>query len=202
MIAGWARAGCTVLQKIMARSTVARTIFHRFRFKDHDKNVALCCYLDRHSRPSNVVVLLLAEVAGFILQKETIVSKMEGEQVQPDGSYPRLNSAMLRSGKFNNMIVSFVGHFANSNAPDGSVSFQTSDGGSITFATEQAEVPQIGPDQPPYEAIGQVQDPGLITVSTFSYAGSTTWCLSMSFQNHHFFWSHNCLSAFRDERAF
>jgi hypothetical protein len=84
---------------------------------------------------------------------------------QPEGYYPRLNSKLLLSGRYINQIVSVVGHFQSAAAnADGTVPFQTSDGGVISLSTECVEVPLIGPDSPPYEAIGQAIDGGVVTV--------------------------------------
>jgi hypothetical protein len=91
---------------------------------------------------------------------------MDDLSVQPDGFYPRINAALVRSGSFANQIVSLVGTFVHSNAPDGTVNFQTSDGGMISLNTEQAEVPQIGPGQPPYEVVGQAMETGQVMVSS------------------------------------
>ena len=70
---------------------------------------------------------------------------------QPVGSYPRLNAAMLQSGKYEQMIVSLIGKIiVNShNDDDGvvtSMKFQCADGGVIQLATEHAEIPTLAGD--------------------------------------------------------
>jgi hypothetical protein len=83
---------------------------------------------------------------------------------QPQGSYPRLNSKLLSTGQYTNSIVSMVGHFQPGANPDGTVPFQTSDGGIVSVSTDVVEMPLIGPDSPPYEIIGQAMSPDNVTV--------------------------------------
>lgn len=77
---------------------------------------------------------------------------------QEDGCYPRINGAMLQTGKYNGMIVSAVGKVVGSNT------LLAADGTSITMDTEQAAEPiMVNPDMC-VEIIGSVEDQTTITV--------------------------------------
>ena len=82
---------------------------------------------------------------------------------QPDGGYPRLNASMMKSGKFNSMIVSLVGKFASTSpAEDGCIDFVCCDQGRVKVSLEQAEPPENLVDRPDmcFELIGQVTETG------------------------------------------
>jgi len=75
---------------------------------------------------------------------------------------------MLATGQFTNMIVSMVGRFTETQpAGDGSVGFQTSDGGTIRLLVEQMELPLLDPSNgPPYEIVGHAAESnGTVMVS-------------------------------------
>jgi hypothetical protein len=65
-------------------------------------------------------------------------SKRKKSKMQlPDGCYPRLNAALLRSGKFDGMVVSMVGKVL----PDGSGFFLCCDQGRIRLDGDQGMIP-------------------------------------------------------------
>lgn len=79
---------------------------------------------------------------------------------QPDGYYPRVNSAML--GQHVDMIVSLVGKIAS---PVGSiVQMQCADGGMIHLSTEHGELPIDLSSEMVVEVIGQVNSPQEVAV--------------------------------------
>ena len=79
---------------------------------------------------------------------------------QPDGSYPRLNCAMVKSGNYREMIVSLVGKFKGAiDANSGLVAFECADGGTINLSLNSGEPPSAeltAPDGPAVEIVGQV----------------------------------------------
>ena len=82
---------------------------------------------------------------------------------QPDGSYPRLNAALLRSGKYSEMIVSLVGRVKGSNGTQ--VSFECADGEIVQVSTEHGEIPPGLPADAVVEIVGQVLSPNDVAVS-------------------------------------
>jgi uncharacterized protein YdeI (BOF family) len=84
---------------------------------------------------------------------------------QANGYYPRLNAAMVSSGKFNGNIVSLMGRFV-SGATDGNhVSFQCSDGGTLSLSVEHADFPNMDVmDGPVVEVVGQVMKENEVAV--------------------------------------
>jgi uncharacterized protein YdeI (BOF family) len=84
---------------------------------------------------------------------------------QANGYYPRLNAAMVASGKFNGNIVSLMGRFV-SGATDGNhVSFQCSDGGTLSLSVEHADFPNMDVmDGPVVEVVGQVMKENEVAV--------------------------------------
>ena len=78
---------------------------------------------------------------------------------QPDGSYPRLNGAMLGSGKYNGKIVSLVGKFDASQKH-----FECCDKMTVELDTAQADGIQIIPGTIA-EIVGLVQSPSNLMVS-------------------------------------
>jgi len=80
---------------------------------------------------------------------------------QPDGSYPRLNGALLASGKYSGMIVSLVGKFGAA-VPE---QFVCCDNATIQLDMQQAEIAHI-PQGTVVEIVGQVQSPNQVVVST------------------------------------
>jgi uncharacterized protein YdeI (BOF family) len=84
---------------------------------------------------------------------------------QANGYYPRLNAAMVSSGKFNDNIVSLMGRFI-SGATDGQhVSFQCSDGGTLSLSVEHADFPNMDVmDGPVVEVVGQVMKENEVAV--------------------------------------
>lgn len=60
------------------------------------------------------------------------------EPQQPDGYYPRLNSELVNSGRFNGMIISLVGSFKPNSAPDqnGVMHLNCADGGTVRLHVE------------------------------------------------------------------
>jgi uncharacterized protein YdeI (BOF family) len=84
---------------------------------------------------------------------------------QANGYYPRLNAAMVSSGKFNGNIVSLMGRFV-SGATDGQhVSFQCSDGGTLSLSVEHADFPNMDVmDGPVVEVVGQVMKENEVAV--------------------------------------
>jgi hypothetical protein len=96
---------------------------------------------------------------------------------QPDGAYPRLNAAMVNSGRFTGMIVSLMGRFVTGSSPssaDGTVAFQCADQGVLQLSVEHAELPIMDnlmttatDDRPVFEVVGQVVDSNLVAVSVY-----------------------------------
>jgi uncharacterized protein YdeI (BOF family) len=89
---------------------------------------------------------------------------------QANGYYPRLNAAMVSSGKFNGNIVSLMGRFV-SGATDGNhVSFQCSDGGTLSLSVEHADFPNMDVmDGPVVEVVGQVMKENEVAVRPLLY---------------------------------
>ena len=83
---------------------------------------------------------------------------------QPSGSYPRLNAAMVNSGKYHQMIVSVVGKMMPGGA-GADVNFQCSDGGLILLGTEHGEIPSQLEPNAVVEVVGQVANPHKVDVS-------------------------------------
>jgi len=79
---------------------------------------------------------------------------------QEDGCFPRLNGALIQSGKFDSAIVSVVGKFIPSKATDGTLSFRCADNVEIVINPEQMmESPQLDfHDGPVVEVVGQVSN--------------------------------------------
>ena len=78
---------------------------------------------------------------------------------QPDGSYPRLNGEMIHSGIYNDMIVSVIGHFIDTNL----CKFQCCDEQIIDVVcdTETVQLPEtifnmITNDRMVFEIIGMI----------------------------------------------
>jgi hypothetical protein len=89
---------------------------------------------------------------------------------QPQGSYPRLNAAMVTSGQFSGSIVSLVGKFVSNAAADGTVDFQCADGASVKLSVEHAELPPMDvTDAPVVEVVGQVMENNLVAVRSLDY---------------------------------
>lgn len=89
---------------------------------------------------------------------------------QADGYYPRLNAAMLQSGKYTNMIVSLMGRIQNDiRLGEPVVDFLTSDGGTVKMNVESAELADTMDipmnERPVMEAIGQALDDNTVAVS-------------------------------------
>lgn len=92
---------------------------------------------------------------------------------QPDGSYPRVNSELIRTGNYDDMIVSVVGRFdvTNSTTTGSSLmysSFICSDDQPIELITEHAaalspEVMTVVNDMV-FEIIGQAQQSSKLVV--------------------------------------
>jgi len=78
---------------------------------------------------------------------------------QPDGSYPRLNGALLATNKYNNLIASLVGQFGGS----GGDQFVCCDGATIQLDSSAAEIDHI-PHGTIVEIVGQVQGPTQVAV--------------------------------------
>ena len=76
---------------------------------------------------------------------------------QPQGYYPRINGKMLKSGDYNGQLVSLIGKFGSSQ-PNGTVDFSTCDSMTISLSTEFAPVPDVKPEPPAVEVVGQVVD--------------------------------------------
>lgn len=86
------------------------------------------------------------------------------KMAQPDGSYPRLNAALLQSGQFEGMIVSMVGKLVDRDAPNNLVVFQCCDGGQIKVDEESAPMTDVAPDEI-VEIVGSAQAPNRVMVS-------------------------------------
>ena len=97
---------------------------------------------------------------------------MASEQAQPEGSYPRVNSSMLETNKYDQMIVSLVGIFQKSSGAN--MDFLCSDNKVVQLNCEQMEIPPgvteeltMMVDQnnaTKYEVIGLVNGPNSVTV--------------------------------------
>lgn len=85
---------------------------------------------------------------------------------QEDGCFPRLNGALIQSGKFDSAIVSVVGKFIPSKATDGTFSFRCADNVEIVINPESmTETPQLDfHDGPVVEVVGQASN-GTLVVS-------------------------------------
>jgi hypothetical protein len=86
---------------------------------------------------------------------------------QANGYYPRLNAAMIASGKYNGSIVSLMGRFVSGGGGGGgsNVSFQCSDGGTLSLSVEHAEIPNMDvQDGPVVEVVGQVMKENEVAV--------------------------------------
>ena len=90
---------------------------------------------------------------------------------QPDGSYPRLNGAMLGSGKYNGKIVSLVGKFDASQKH-----FECCDKMTVELDTAQADGMQIIPGTIA-EIVGLVQSPSNLMVSDEEVCDIVLVCL-------------------------
>jgi hypothetical protein len=84
---------------------------------------------------------------------------------QPDGYYPRLNAAMLNSGSFNGMIVSFVGKFVpHFNSVSKTATFQCCDQKDIQMIFEETPDTTVM-DGRPVEVVGLAQSSTAVMVS-------------------------------------
>lgn len=92
---------------------------------------------------------------------------------QANGYYPRLNAAMVSSGKYSGNIVSLMGRFV-SGATDGNhVSFKCSDGGILSLSVEHADFPNMDVmDGPVVEVVGQVVKENEVAVRL-----GIVWCI-------------------------
>lgn len=79
---------------------------------------------------------------------------------QPDGSYPRLNGALLCSGHFEGQIVSLVGQFGG----DPQHQFVCCDNVTVPIDTQQAEGMHM-PSGTIAEIVGQAASPNSVVVS-------------------------------------
>ena len=79
---------------------------------------------------------------------------------QADGAYPRLNAAMVGSGKYNGMIVSLVGKLLST------TSFQCCDGGTVQLSGDHADISDMDSNNNGMvvEIVGQVASPTLVAV--------------------------------------
>jgi hypothetical protein len=83
---------------------------------------------------------------------------------QADGAYPRLNAAMVGSGKYNGMIVSLVGKFLSP------VQFQCCDGGTVELSGDHADLSEMDFNSGMVvEIVGQVSSPTLVAVRKNCY---------------------------------
>ena len=84
---------------------------------------------------------------------------------QADGYQPRLNAAMVQSGKFAGMIVSAAGRIQHLNNADQTMQFKCSDGGILNMDISgcELELEKIN-ENIALEAIGQLDENGF-TVS-------------------------------------
>jgi hypothetical protein len=81
-----------------------------------------------------------------------------------EGYYPRLNAAMLRSGKYVG-IVSFVGKVKSQNLGTSQLEFECCDGGVIVMDLSNAEIPDnVDMKESVWEAIGSVDEDKSVTV--------------------------------------
>jgi hypothetical protein len=82
---------------------------------------------------------------------------------QANGYYPRLNAAMVATGSYNENIVSLMGRFVSGGSAN--VSFQCSDGGTLTLSVEHADIPNMDvADGPVVEIVGQVMNQNEVAV--------------------------------------
>jgi hypothetical protein len=87
---------------------------------------------------------------------------------QANGYYPRLNAAMIATGNYNGSIVSLMGRFVSGAGGNGGVSFQCSDGGTLSLSVEHAEIPNMDvQDGPVVEVVGQVMKENEVAVRAF-----------------------------------
>lgn len=87
---------------------------------------------------------------------------MADPEPRPDGFYPRVNAALMKSGRFTNMIVSVVGVVESF---DGSVAtLRCADNGIVRLTTEFVEDGAVEP-RSTVEIVGQTAGDDLVTVS-------------------------------------
>jgi hypothetical protein len=90
---------------------------------------------------------------------------------QADGAYPRLNAALVQSGRFESQIVSLVGKFQPHNGMSGmshnARSFTACDNGTLTLTTEHVDptvLHQLDNTEMVYEIVGQIAAGNAVTV--------------------------------------
>lgn len=76
-----------------------------------------------------------------------------------DGAYPRLNAAMMATGKYDGEIVSLVGKFS----PSGNDHFVCCDQGTIQLDLQHANLSHV-PQEIVVEVVGQVTSNTLLAV--------------------------------------
>lgn len=81
---------------------------------------------------------------------------------QPDGSYPRVNAAMLQTGQYNGMIVSLVGKVRGNDGTH--IKFESADGGLVQVSLEQADFPAGLAGDAVLELVGLAGSPQELTV--------------------------------------
>jgi uncharacterized protein YdeI (BOF family) len=95
---------------------------------------------------------------------------------QANGYYPRLNAAMVSSGKYNGSIVSLMGRFVSGGADGSHVSFQCSDGGTLSLSVEHADFPNMDvTDGPVVEVVGQVMKENEVAVRVVILCHNTAY---------------------------
>ena len=87
---------------------------------------------------------------------------------QPDGSYPRLNGAMLATGQYHDMIVSVVGKIQGNDGQN--VNLACADGPTIQVSLEHADAEL--PSDAVVEMIGQAISPNQIAVRSIRVSKS------------------------------
>jgi hypothetical protein len=97
---------------------------------------------------------------------------------QANGYYPRLNAAMIATGNYNGSIVSLMGRFVSGAGGNGGVSFQCSDGGTLSLSVEHAEIPNMDvQDGPVVEVVGQVMKENEVAVRAFCVVCVVIYCI-------------------------
>lgn len=118
------------------------------------------------------IVLVIGQGAPFhLVQTQTFLSRIRLEDIaskmaQPDGSYPRLNGELLKTGLHQEKIASLIGSLEASGT-----CLRLSDQGQVGLDISQwvAEEPITAYCDSKVEVIGQVSSPDRFLVSTIAF---------------------------------
>lgn len=93
-----------------------------------------------------------------------MTEQQQQQQPQANGEYPRLNSAMVASGRYNGLLVSLVGRFQ-----EGGRLFACCDGGTVPLSVEHMDESAMHLIHNTntgmvVEVVGQISSPSLVAV--------------------------------------